>query len=134
MAQITADQNRVIKAPLKTQTHPGNFRNHTSVRKERHTSTFNQGDVSEVILKNEMAEMNWKSFLGRKNTYTYTHRLTIMTFPIGIYKKLLNLSPQSSNNCRSFILISFLPCEERNWVLILVSYLQKRKMILTELK
>lgn len=37
-----------------------------SVREEGITSTFNQGDVNEITLKNEMAEMDWMSFLGRE--------------------------------------------------------------------
>lgn len=51
-----------------------------------------------------------------------------MSFPAGIYRKLLYFPPQSSNNCPSFSLISFLPCGKRNRVLILISHLQKRKM------
>lgn len=58
MAYRTANQDRIVEATFKIQTHPGRVWSHTRVRDGRSTSTFNQRDVSEIILRNEKAEMD----------------------------------------------------------------------------
>lgn len=63
MAQVTTEQDKIRKATLKLQIHPKRIRNHRSPKKEE----VHPHLTEEVILKNEMAEMDWKRFLGKKN-------------------------------------------------------------------
>ena len=64
MAQINTVRDKIIKTRVKIQIYPKSVGNHTSAKEGRRASTFNQGNISKVILKNEMGGMDWKSFLG----------------------------------------------------------------------
>ena len=64
--QIIGEKHeRIIKVMLQIQIHLVGVRNDRGVREGRSTIPFNQGDIDEVSLKEEMAEMDWKIFLDR---------------------------------------------------------------------